>query len=547
MSDRYEVTHYLQEHPELLEEINRVSTQERQAPKPLTHENRDLYSAIRNVMLDRAIPSFDKRREVTALVRGELERCGSFSRTQDGRLFFFLRADRRLYDLEQKPFQHLLTQLSGLSATETGFRFVLDILQASAATTAPAVKVHTLAHYDPVTGLLAVSDGAGGVWFRERGGHWKFTYNGDNGLLFLTEPEATAWVPEFGGTGESLKWFLGRAMLGSEPLSRNEQQTLLYLNLLHQFFPPLRRTRMIPAFLGPQGSGKTTALRLTGRLFLGPDFDVTGLQRDREDAFVAAVTNRAICCLDNADSRIPWLEDAFATYATGLRYRLRRLYTTNEEVSYIPRAVLMISSRDPQFNRPDVAERLLPLYCERPAKYESEAEIFSELNSQRGAIWGELLTRLGTIADGLAKTTAPALPFRMADYAAFGWRVFAMIGKEKEWEALLGRLEKAQAGFASEGDGVVEALRAVLEQKRGVGPIKVADLFKECAAIAEAESLSFPRTANGFGKKLTNLRRVIELELKVKVREERKGGRWRWVTLTPHPPRGDNDVSLGGG
>jgi ABC-type multidrug transport system ATPase subunit len=67
---------------------------------------------------------------------------------------------------------------------------------------------------------------------------------------------------------------------------------------------------MIPCFLGGQGSGKTTAIRLIGRLLLGPTFDVTGIQRDREDAFTAAVTNRLVLGLDNVDSKIPWLPDA---------------------------------------------------------------------------------------------------------------------------------------------------------------------------------------------------------------------------------------------
>ncbi len=528
--------------PKLLEKIKADhEARARVQDAPVIPIESALPAAIRDVMLDRQLPSFDKRRHVTALVRSELECLGEFFRTQDGRLFFFLKSERRLHDLEQKPIQHLLTEIFGLSATETGFRFVLDILQSHTARKAPMVDVHTLAYYSPETGLLAISDGDGGVWFREPGGQWEFTHNGDNGLLFLTEPEATSWVPDFGGSGGSLKWFLSRAMLASEPLTRNEQQTLFYLNLLHQFVPPLRRTRMIPAFLGPQGSGKTTALRLTGRLLLGPGFEVTGLHRDREDAFVAAVTNRTVCGLDNADSRIPWLEDALATYATGLRYRLRRLYTTNEEVSFVPRAVLMISSRDPRFNRPDVAERLLPLYFERPERYQAEGEIFRELESRRGAIWGELLTRLGEIADGLAKTTAPALPFRMADFAAFGWRVFAPLGRTAEWEALLARLEKAQAGFASEGDGVIEAFRGVLEQKGSVGPTKVGDLFKECAAIAEAEGLSFPRTANGFGRKLTNLRRVIELELGVRYREGRGHAGKRWVSLSAKPGDGGDD------
>ena len=46
-------------------------------------------------------------------------------------------------------------------------------------------------------------------------------------------------------------------------------------------------------------------MRIVGRLLVGPEFDVTRLRRDREDAFVAAVCNRVVLRLhDDAVSRI---------------------------------------------------------------------------------------------------------------------------------------------------------------------------------------------------------------------------------------------------
>jgi len=292
---------------------------------------------------------------------------GFMCQTADGRGFYFDKGERRLYDLEQKQFQHLLSSISGLSATETQFRFVLDAFQTEAART-KAVSVHTLSFYDFQSGRLVISDGGGGVWHRGRGGKWEQGHNGDDGILFITDPDAQPWTPEF-KRGGALAWFLNQLLLDNDTaLACDAQKTLLLVWLLQNLFPALRRTRVIPAFLGPQGSGKTSTMRMIGTLFCGPEFDVTGLSRDREDAFVAAVSNRVIVALDNADSRIQWLEDALATYATGLRYRLRRLYTTNEEISYSARAILMLSSRDPHFRRPDLAERLLTLHFKRPEK-----------------------------------------------------------------------------------------------------------------------------------------------------------------------------------
>lgn len=492
-----------------------------------------LHREIREVVLDREAPAFDKRRHVARLVQDELCEVGRLLRTSDGRGFFFHEKERRLYDLEQLSFQHLLTSISGLSATENFFKFALDMLQARTSRDGTLAEVHTLAHFDAQRGLLAVSDGGGGVWLRESRGPWQYCHNGRNGLLFLTEAEATPWVPEFESNGRALKWFLTQFLFTNRPLSREEQQVLLQICLEQQFFPTMRRTRVIPTFLGPQGSGKTTAERMVGRLLVGREFDVTGVHRDREDAFVAAITNRVVLGLDNADSRIPWLADALARYATGERYRLRRLYTTNDEVSYAPRASLMLSSRDPQFNRPDVTERLLPFWFERPRAYMPEDRIYQELGVRRGAVMGALLIRLGEVADSLQSVPAQPVSFRMADYASFGWRVFERLGKSTEWLNLLRRLEKVQAEFASEGDGLITALAELLRRKGHLKDLTVGELFRQCRSVAEEQALLFSKNVQSFGKHLSSLRRVIELELGVKFLEGRGHARGRWISLVP--------------
>jgi hypothetical protein len=504
-----------------------------------------LSDTVRSCMLAAGVPAFDKRRNVAELVREDLEGVGRFLRTADGRAFFFLSSERRLYDLEQLPFCHLLVTRSGLSTTENVFRFVLDKLQASTSRESPLVEVHTLSHYDARTGVLTVSNGGGGVWRRERGGAWEAGANGEGGVLFFTETDAMPWEPDFSRDGLELRRYLQGFTFEDDGLTAEEQRVLLLILLLHQFFPPLRRTRVIPAFLGPQGSGKTSAMRRVGHLFVGPRFDVTGIHRDREDAFVAAVSNRTVVALDNADSRIPWLEDSLATYATGLRYRLRRLYTTNEEVAYEPRAVLMISSRDPQFNRPDVAERLLPFHCDRPARYQPEHLLVSELGTARGAVMGALLTRAAAVADALAGFTPPAIRFRMADFAAFGAGVFAATGQAEPWPVLLAKLERSQVTFASDGDGLIEALRVLLERAGGrIGPMPIGNLFMEVRAVAEPAGLPIPKTATGLGRRLTLSRRVLELELEVRLVEGRGHRRKRYVTLIP---RGGDDGEVGDG
>ncbi|MFY9530826.1 MAG: bifunctional DNA primase/polymerase [Candidatus Acidiferrales bacterium] len=486
---------------------------------------------IRAVVLDNTIPSFDKRRRIAELIEDSLRQRGEFCRTLDERLFFFETGERRLYDLEEICFGRMLTNLSGLSATEAFYKFALDILQARQAKQARLVTVHSFAYHDPETSLLAVSDGAGGVWFRGRGGQWRLGRNGEQGLYFATEREGSPWVPEFSATPDALDWFLESFCFADALLSREEARTAFTVWMFQQFFPELRRTRIIPTFLGQQGSGKTTGERLVGRLLIGSSFDVMGIQREREDGFVAAVTNRVVLGLDNADSKIPWLADSLALYATGQKYRLRRLYTTNEEVSYLPRAILMISSRDPQFNRPDVSERLLPIHCERPERYFTEAQIFNDLEKRRGAVMGALLNQVGRIADYLEETEPRAMAFRMADFASFGERVFRPTGGSGEWLDIMGKIERAQSDFASEGDGIVTAILELVARGVAIDEMSIGDLFKKCCDIGEKEGLLLPKSLQGFGRALTTRRRVIELEGDVRFQEFRGEHRRRFVTI----------------
>ena len=64
-------------------------------------------------------------------------------------------------------------------------------------------------------------------------------------------------------------------------------------------------------------------------------------------------------------------------------------------------------------------------------------------------------------------------------------------------------------------------------------PIDVGGLYKKCAELAESEALPFAKSAQGFGRHLTNMKRVIEIELNALFNEERGAGNRRSVTIRP--------------
>src|SRR5208282_640701 len=230
--------------------------------------------------------------------------------------------------------------------------------------------------------------------------------NGENGIVFRTDPDADPWEPEFpsnpdSGELEHLGWFMTQfPFVSYNDVSPDCQRTLLRMSMLQRFFPPLARTNVIPTFLGPPGSGKSTAQRLIGRLLVGTRFQLSDLNAESYDGFVAAITNRLVHGVDNIDARVKWFQDTLARYATGISFTKRRPFSLNEPVSHSPIA-------------------WLTLRLGRLEDFWPEGAIFGELERRRNAIMGDVLLELGRIRDCLAKTSHVVGTFRMADFASF--------------------------------------------------------------------------------------------------------------------------------
>jgi hypothetical protein len=82
-------------------------------------------------MLDKGITRFDKPRFVAQLVSGGLTERGGFVKSREGELFFFHKNERHLYSLDAGAFRNFLSEITGLSPTESLFRFVHRILSYS--------------------------------------------------------------------------------------------------------------------------------------------------------------------------------------------------------------------------------------------------------------------------------------------------------------------------------------------------------------------------------------------------------------------------------
>ncbi len=456
---------------------------------------------------------------------------------------FFREADHKLYDMEDKAFEHYLIQLTGdVSHVK---RQWLPQFQAWVRFDALEVTTHFLAYNDSADlNVIALNCFDGRMMRRRRGGTWERVPNGTDGVLFWTPMEfLTPWQPNFTekGTGADLEWLCALAPFdGDGPLSVDDQQRLLYVWMVHLFVPALNPVRPIPNHEGITGSGKTSLGECLGRSLTGPEFEVMDLpagdSAKAEESLKLALCKRPLVVIDNVDSPSRWLEDFIARVATGVRMSRRKLYTNAEEVHFTPRAGLIITSRDPQFRREDVARRLLPLRFQGIPEEQrrTETELRAEVDARRMGILTDILTILGRIQDTWPQHQGKLRSSHsLADFSIFGElveRARLEQGRPDGWRELMGRLERAQQRFTTEEDPLADALR----QEGSIAYQPVKNLFNMLKGTADLYGPPLPvKNVAALTKRIKSKLPALEqaLQARIVLDNHHQGGEY-WIAIT---------------
>ncbi len=530
--------------------------------------HRDLVGEVPNLRKKKNGPEWMRNQSVAKAVFEALEKIGTFYQTRENQLYWYREMDHRLYDAQERGvrgtggFSLVISIISGINPEDPIMRYVLGYFRVHGPQKAREAEVHYLSHWDPDHEVLYI-DRFDGTLYLLDGKSITTVPNGETGVLFL--PEFNAEPVDFQEADTNileekvLSLLCVREMDGY--ITEDEGRELLADYLVAMFFRSIQPTRPIACFWGEKGTGKTTITRAIGQLLFGPRFDVTAITRHKEDAFQAKVTHSGYAAFDNADGRIPWLPDALAVAATGGFIDRRRLYTTNDLVSYSIQAWISITSRDPRYGRDDVGERLLIFPTRRPAVFRSEGEIQKDILQNRGKLWGDLLERLQRAIRNLRENTDPYTgTFRMADFASLLMRLQADDQGRDHVKAVLKKQTALQDFFISES--ATDMWLYYLEEIVGDGPIvgaNAGEIVKSIQARAKAGGVRTNVSSVTVGRVLKNAGPNLRaLGLKVKHRVLR--GRTIYTVSTgredssespPSPPRQrkltDSEVLMAGG
>jgi hypothetical protein len=476
---------------------------------------------VKKIRLAKTMKAFQKRQLISQHVISNLKQRGFFITTETDNYFFWGVA-RKLLSFEGSQFAALLEDWYGINRSEAEWDYLINSLTTEAIQRGQKSEVYQFARYQ--NNVLYVSRFDGNV-YRLDGEKIELVANGTDGVLFLDDP---SWQPYEYLEDENPSSLIFNKLIApinfakeDVRLTQDEQKLLLLVWLFTIFFESLLPTKPILVFIGSQGSGKSSTLRWILKFLFGGKVDMKTLAKEKEDAFVAAVCSNYLVAFDNVDDKITWLNDHLATVSTGGSITLRRLYSTNEQITYYPKAFLCLTSRTPRFRREDVADRLLLFQVDRIENFNPESELLQERLQIRNQLWTEMLNRLNRIVGILRQDTQlPRGVFRMADFAKLAWRIANIYGQGEIMLDMLEKLELEKSEFTLTEDPFFITLSQWLEEPSNRGrELSMKQLWEELGELSHGAGVEWSyKTAQALGTRVARVRGSLETFFRVRIK-----------------------------
>lgn len=467
----------------------------------------------------------EKHRSISTIVIDDLSDSGVFYKTPH-ELYYFDQLDYRLFPLTDAEFRARINDRFDINGTESTWKFVLEELNKKALLHGQETTIYQFSRYQ--SDILYLYKGSEKV-FRITSEGWAEVPNGTDGILFLNpdmEPvELSSDVEASGALDRLIKI---PNFDGSGNLSSEQESQLYRLWVFSLFFESRLPTKPILLLLGVKGSGKTMGLRALLRALFGKKAQVLTLSKDNKDAFEATVTSHHLAAFDNLDGEIPWLPNHLAIAATGGDIPKRKLYTTNEFVSYPVRCFLALTSREPDsLTRDDVVDRLLTLKVDRMLQFTPESQFLAEIDAARPKIWTELVQNLQRIVAALQHSEQHTSVHRLADFASLAMNIGPVLGiKKEEVLQLLEGMDSEKTDFALEHNPLFPILFNWLEDGGldGRENIDSKTLFDELDKQLPSGSRLPYKNASALSRALNNLKTELAEWIEIVGPEKISGG-----------------------
>jgi energy-coupling factor transporter ATP-binding protein EcfA2 len=200
----------------------------------------------------------------------------------------------------------------------------------------------------------------------------------------------------------------------------DQDDALLLLAYILKSITPNSGPYPILILEGPQGSGKTTATTMIGKLIDPTEPSLFAPPKNEEDIKIQAHSSWLLT-YDNLSYLNGTLTDAFCRVSTGGGMSSRKLYSDDEQMVYSIQRPVVFNGIEELGERPDFLDRAIILHTkpipENSRKFSDS--IWDPFNAKYDSLLGGIYCLLSEVLLLLPSIEAKNLP-RMADYAKFG-------------------------------------------------------------------------------------------------------------------------------
>lgn len=327
-------------------------------------------------------------------------------------------------------------------------------------------------------------------------------------------------APERGGNIKDLYSFIN--------LPTDEWKLLFLVCVIATFIPGFPHA--IPVFHGPQGSGKTTPLKLLKSL-ADPSLLKTMTIPTELKEFIQLASHHWFLFFDNVTSLSDWQSDALSKACTGDGFSKRGLYTDDDDIIYSFQRPIGLNGIPLVVQKADLLDRSILLGLERipKEKRREEEEFWEEFNKKKPYFLGAIFD---TVAKALELYSAINLKTRprMADFTRWGCAISIALGYNQE-QFLVAYYENIneQNNEAIEANPVGPALLSFIEKtfigNRDEWEGSPTELFSELDKVAESlkikASRNWPKNPAALSKKLLLIQSNLADEGIIIVRDDK--------------------------
>ena len=272
---------------------------------------------------------------------------------------------------------------------------------------------------------------AGAIYYDLADRQWQAVRITDDGWEIISNPpilfrryahQRPQVEPVGGGNLQDLLRFVN--------LSDPSQQLLALVYLVSCMVPDIPHP--IPVVYGPQGSAKSTFLRLLRRLIDPSATEILSFPQDFRE-LVQQLSHHWTPYYDNLSRLSANHSDALCRAVTGEGFSKRELYSDDEDMIYQFRCCPGLNGINVVAGKPDLLDRSILFGLEQIPEHRRklEKELLEEFERVRPALFGAVLDALSGAMLLLPFLELPRPP-RMADFAKWGGAIATSLGYSQE-------------------------------------------------------------------------------------------------------------------